>query len=400
MIALSKNDYSAELLKMEGVQIEKLEECDSEIVMQLSLRRKKQTCKRCGAGTDRVHDYRVRQVRDLELRGKPLRILYRQRRYVCPACGKRFSEQNDFVGRYMRFTHRTGEKIMSLLRRRSSMKDIAKDTGTSVSGVQRVLKMMPISKPQHLPEAISFDEFKGNTGGQRFQCIVTDPLNHSVFDILPARTVGTIQDYLLTFPNRDEVKYVVMDMNRGFRDAAKAFLPNAQIIIDRFHVVRFCTEAMDNVRRSFQAVLPNNQRKYFKRSRRLLLAHRNKLSDEDRAAVDVMLRFSDRLMQAYALKEAFYDFMDAPDRATASNRLEYWLDACDRLKIPEFKPCRRMLINWKPYILNAFDFHFSNGFTEGCNNAIKALKRVAFGFRRFDSLRARALLAFSPHPNI
>ena len=119
---------------------------------------------------------------------------------------------------------------------------------------------------------------------------------------------------------------------------------------------------MDNVRRSFQSVLPSSQRKYFKRSRRLLLAHRNKLSEEDRAAVDVMLRFSDRLMQAYALKEAFYDFMDAPDRATASKRLEYWLDACDRLKIPEFKACRKMLVNWKPFILNAFDFHLSNGF--------------------------------------
>ena len=397
---MSKKDYSAELLKMEGVQIEKIEESTEEIVLCVSLDRKPQVCKCCGAETDRVHDYRIRQVRDLELRGKPLRLLYRQRRYVCPICEKRFSEQNDFVGRYMRFTHRTGEKIMGLLRRCSSMKDIARDTGTSVSGVQRVLRMMPVSKPQRLPEAVSFDEFKGNTDGQRFQCIVTDPLNHKVFDILPARTVGTIQDYLLSFPNRDEVKYVVMDMNRGFREAAKTFLPNAKIIIDRFHVVRFCTEAMENVRRSFQSVLPKEQRKYFKRSRRLLLAHRNKLSDEDRATVDVMLRFSDRLLQAYALKEAFYDFMDAPDRVSASKRLEYWLDACDKLKIPQFKPCRKMLVNWKPYILNAFEYHLSNGFTEGCNNAIKALKRVAFGFRRFDSLRARALLSFNSYPNI
>ena len=105
-------------------------------------------------------------------------------------------------------------------------------------------------------------------------------------------------------------------------------------------------------------------------------------------------------MQAYALKEAFYDFMDAPDRATASKRLEYWLDACDRLKIPEFKACRKMLVNWKPYILNAFDFHLSNGFTEGCNNAIKALKRVAFGFSNFNTFRARILLSLSPYPNI
>ena len=105
-------------------------------------------------------------------------------------------------------------------------------------------------------------------------------------------------------------------------------------------------------------------------------------------------------MQAYALKEAFYDFMDAPDRLTAERRLEAWIDACDRLRLPEFKPCRRMLVNWKPYILNAFDVRLSNGFTEGCNNAIKVLKRVAFGFRRFDPFRARILLSLNTHPNI
>ena len=140
-------------------------------------------------------------------------------------------------------------------------------------------------------EAVSFDEFKGNVGGERFQCIVTDLLNRRVFDILPSRTVETVQDYLRSFPNRDEVKYVVMDMNRGFRDAAKAFLPNAKIVIDRFHAVRYCTEAMENVRRSFQKALPKAQRMYFKRSRKLLLAHRDWLSEEEHAAVDVMLRF-------------------------------------------------------------------------------------------------------------
>ena len=253
---MSTKDYSAELLKMEGVQIENLEETEEEIILQISMERKMHICKRCGGKTDRIHDYRIREVRDLELRGKPVRLLYRRRRYACPACRKRFSETNDFVGRYMRFTHRTAEKIMELLRRRSSMKDIAKDTGTSVSGVKRVLGIMPVSKPQRLPQALSFDEFKGDTGGQPFQCIVADPLNRCVFDILPDRTALTIQEYLRSFPNRDEVKYAVMDMNRGFRNIARTFLPNAQIIIDRFHVVRCCTEAMENARRSFQSSLP------------------------------------------------------------------------------------------------------------------------------------------------
>ena len=59
-----------------------------------------------------------------------------------------------------------------------------------------------------------------------------------------------------------------------------------------------------------------------------------------------------------------------------------------------------MLRNWKPYILNMFDVPYSNGFTEGCNNPIKTLKRVAFGFRNFHHFRTRILLASSPYPNI
>ena len=55
-----------------------------------------------------------------------------------------------------------------------------------------------------------------------------------------------------------------------------------------------------------------------------------------------MLRFSDRLLQAYALKEAFYDFMAAPSRDEADRRLDFWLEACDRLNLLEFKPCRKM----------------------------------------------------------
>ena len=59
-----------------------------------------------------------------------------------------------------------------------------------------------------------------------------------------------------------------------------------------------------------------------------------------------------------------------------------------------------MLANWRRYILNAFDIHPSNGFTDGCNNAIKTLKCLAFGFRSFSTFMARILLASRAHLNI
>lgn len=397
---MSTKDYTTRLLDMEDVVLKSIEEDVQEITIEIELVQKVQLCPACGAATSRIHDYHHRTIRDLDLRGKRTTLHYRRRRYICLECGKKFSEKCSFAGRYQRFTHRVTMRTIDLLRRRSSLKTVAEDVGISLSGVNRVLNALAVPKPETLPEAISFDEFNANLDGERFQCIVTDPLNHRVLDILPKRTVESIQDYLRSFPGRDKVKYAVMDMNRGFRDVAKAFLPNAKIIIDRFHVVRFCTQAMDLVRKSVQKQLSADQRRYFKRSRWLLLAHRDKLSDEDKAALDVMLRFSDRLAQGYALKEAFYHFMAAPDRNEASRRLDFWLDACDRLQIPEFRDCRRMLHNWRNYILNAFDIRLSNGFTEGCNNAIKTLKRASFGCQNFSRFRKRILLSFSLHPNI
>ena len=325
---------------------------------------------------------------------------YRRRRYQCPCCGKRFAEPCSFAGKYQRFTSRVAIAIMDRLHLRQSMKDIARQTGTSVSGVARRLGLQPQTPPRLLPEVLSLDEFKGNAGNEKFQCILTAPLQRKVFDILPSRSISTVQDYLKGFPNRNDVKAVVMDMNKGFRNVAKAFLPNAKIIIDRFHVVRYCTRAMDDVRRRLQKSLMPDTRKYFKRSRRLLLAHRDKLCEEDRLAVSVMLGFSDTLHQAYALKEMFYQFMASPNSTVAAQRLHDWLESQRRLAIPEFIACAKMLRNWKPYILNAFDFPYSNGFTEGCNNATKTLKRVAFGFRNFRNFRARILLAADRYPYI
>ena len=393
---MSGKEYTTELLKLEDAQIERMEETEEEIILQISLKRKMHNCPRCKAETDQVHDYRIRAVRDLSIRGKPLKLLYRRRRYFCPLCGKRFSEACAFLGKYQRFTYQVTERIMQLLHHRWSMKDIARDTRTSVSGVARCLALYPQGKPRELPRVLSFDEFKGNANGERFQCILTAPEERRILDILPDRRGSTIQSYLRSFSNRQDVQYVVMDMNQGYRDIARAFFPQAKIVIDRFHVARYCTWAMDDVRRAVQKHLLPASRKHFKRSRRLLIARRALLSEEDRAAVDVMLHFSERLYQAYALKELFFQFMDAKSSSTAAELLSKWFDAYDRLQLPEFSPCRRMLKNWKPYILNAFDCPYSNAFTEGCNNAIKALKRVAFGFRNFSNFRARILQVANP----
>ena len=56
---MSTKDYSAKLLEMEGVRIENLEESEKEIVLQISLGRRTQICRHCGAETERASLLRI-----------------------------------------------------------------------------------------------------------------------------------------------------------------------------------------------------------------------------------------------------------------------------------------------------------------------------------------------------
>ena len=182
-------------------------------------------------------------------------------------------------------------------------------------------------------------------------------------------------------------------MNQVYRDLAETFLPNATIVIDKFHVVRYITWALENVRKRIQKEMHPSKRKYFKRSRKILLSHFSSLKPDSRDALEIMLMQSSDLATAYYLKEQFYDVMSSKSRDEAQKKLRKLILAAQASQLNEFKACLTMLSNWSKYILNAFECPYSNGFTEGSNNKIKVIKRNAYGYRNFDNFRNRILLS-------
>ena len=381
----------AELLDMEAYDFESLEQDERQILLNVRMKRRAQECPTCGALCNQVHDYRLQRVKDSPIQGKAVIWQYQKRRYRCPCCGKRFYEGNYLLPKRHRITNRLAALGIDQLRRKQSRKEIANMLCVSESSVGRWMNLLEFGKPDRLPNVLSIDEFRGNTEYGKFQCILTDPVHKRIIDVLPTRYHAQIYDYLRAFPNKNQVQYFVMDMNREYLDIARKLLPNAKIVIDRFHVVRYCTWALENVRKRIQIKLLPEQRKYFKRSRKLLLAHMHDLSAENKAAVERMLLLSRDLREAYLLKEIFYDFMDASSSLQAKERLRSFRAHAFVADLPEYSACLTMLKNWEPYILNAFDCPYSNGFTEGVNNKIKVLKRIAFGYRSFRNFRTRIL---------
>jgi len=379
------------LLNLEDVLIKKVVHGDHFVRIFIETEPSLQSCPACGNQTNRIHDYRYQEIKDLPFQMKDTYLVLKKRRYACK-CGKKFIEKYPFLPSYQRRTLRLSYKIIDQLRNLVSIKSVAETTNVSVSTVTRLLDTVNYT-PHSLPECLSIDEFKGNTDAGKFQCILTDAKKHRIFDILPDRTQHHLSNYFrnINRAERHRVKFFVCDMWEPYVDLAKAYFPNATIIIDKYHFIRYVTWAIENVRKRLQKTMPTNLRKYYKRSRRLILTRYHKLKEENKKACDLMLLYNDDLREAHYLKEWFYDVCQNEKYSYQRTAFWAWIKAAEKSGIPEFEKCAKTYRNWSEGILNAFKYKYTNGPTEGYNNKIKVLKRISFGVRKFNRFRTRII---------
>ncbi len=385
------NNCINKLLNLKEVKVKNIIHTDSSVKIYLQTESKEQKCPNCGTLTKRIHDYRLQTIKDLPFQEKDCYLVLKKRRYRCP-CGKRFFEKYDFLARYQQRSVRLTQSIANQLRDSLSLKYVAKRSNVSTNTVSRILDTISYSCPS-LKDTIAIDEFKGNADTGKYQCILVNPKQHTIMDILPDRTQSHLSEYFRDM-NRSEryrVKFFVCDMWQPYVDIAHAYFPNAQVIIDKYHFIRQVTWAIANVRKRLQKTMPISLRKYYKRSHKLILTRYDKLKDENKKACDLMLHYNDDLRKAHMLKEWFYHICQNPKYSIQRIEFYEWIKNAESCGIKEFESCAATYRHWAKYILNAFKYGLTNGITEGFNNKVKVLKRISYGIRNFDRFRTRIL---------
>ena len=292
--------------------------------------------------------------------------------------------------KYNRMTSRKNARIIEDFRDTVSAAYIARKHNISTTTALRYFNLVNYSH-KALPEVLSIDEFKGNAGGEKYQTILTDARDRKIIDILPNRKKADMIRYFRRFKNRKEVKYVVIDMNPHFQEVAEICFPQATIVIDRYHVTRQAIWALERVRKEEQKHLSSDWRRFCKHSKALLNKPPDKLKEDEREKLRIILGLSTRLEQAYFLKNDFLFLMHSPNSQVAKELLADWIYRAKSSHLPEFQDCTRAIHNWGQLILNSFIVPFTNGYTEGCNNKTKVLKRVCYGLRNFHRFRNRIL---------
>ena len=381
-------DYTSKLLNLEDVIITSVENILNQLHIYIELPRKKHICPCCGAETNSVHDYRMQIIKDIPL-ARDTFLHLRKRRYRC-SCGKRFFEKNTFLPRYYRVTSRLFTEIIFAFKKVVSAKEIGCRYNVSAVTAMRYFNYFN-KRLTVLPEVISLDEFKGNSGGQKYNSIIVNPKEKVVLDILPNRFESDLVKYFSQFTNKNEVKFFVCDMNPHFRQVAKMCFPQATIVADKYHVIRQVYWAMEKVRKNEQNKLSKRFRKYFKRSKHLLAKRMENLTPDEKSRLALMCEIAPRLADAYRMKNDFLAVFHSKSSLEGKQKLVDWLYSVEVMNLPEFHDCTKAYHNWFHEILNSMDVPWTNGYIEGCNNKTKVLKRVSYGMRNFNNFRKRIL---------
>ena len=392
-----RNNNILKLLNLQGIILKKEKYSKNLIELWVECLLKEHICPSCNSSTSRVHDYYTRSFNHIMVGKRTTKIYYKQRRYVCLHCGKRFAENNSFIQKFYRHSNDVVNSVFDDLTSIKNLSQIGHDNNMSSQNVSRLMnKFMPIfHNTTSLPEAIGIDEFRGNSGGNKFQVIITDLKTHKVIDVISDRSEDALYNFFRKISNPKNVKLVAMDLSLFFKKIIADVFPNAKIIADTFHFTRLMHWALDNVRKEVQKGLPKDMRIYFKRSRSVLHKRINDLNPDEYNQLTNMLDYNENLRWAYSIVQNLFEIIDEknPDKkVTLFKEFMTYASNCD---LPEFNKHIQTYFKWHKYIINSFYTNYSNGITEGLNTKIKTLKRVSFGFRNFQNFRLRILMACS-----
>ncbi len=360
-------------------------------------------CPACLNATAKIHEIKDRCVRHLDIWGMRTLVHFPHRRFDCASCGKPFSEQLVGIEPQRRHTQAFELYIYHQVKGKMPRSQLALAAGLHEDTVWGIFKRQAAraldqSAPRHV-RTLGVDELALRKGHQQYVLVLSDLERHCVIAVLPDRRKETFVAWLRKLPpvERQATQVVSMDMWRPYRQAVRQELPHAQIVADRFHVMKQLNHQLDLLRRSMQrqAKKERDETLYqaLKGSRWALLKPRRELNAAQETQLKVILNIADELRSIYLLKEEFRTICDKiTERPRAERFLHAWVCKAQATGSRYLQAFVKTLYNWWHEFLNYFNAGVTQGFVEGINRAIRGIIQRAFGFHNFGNFRLQVLV--------
>jgi transposase len=366
------------------------------------------TCRRCGRVITEQHGLdEPRLLRHLPILGRPLYLRIRPKRFRCPFCqGQPTTTQQPEWYDPKALHTKAYERHLIVQLINSTLTDVSEKEDVSTAALLGVLDRWIATSVdwEALPPCptLGIDEIALLKGRQDYVAVITardEAGELHVVAVLPDRLKTTIVAWLNGLPEavRAGISSVCTDMWEGYVSAVEEALPNALIVIDRFHVARHYRDAVDTLRKQeikrLRKELPEQQHDDLKHILWPLRKQPADLSEEEQERLARLFTLSPALERASTLREELTRIFDtARSKADGLRRIHFWRRRVERSGLSCFEPFLKLLDSWLDRITNYFINHENSGFVEGLNNKLKVLKRRCYGLRNLGRFFQRLTL--------
>lgn len=366
-------------------------------------------CPRCGVIFDdnfEKHGFITSNIKIPNVSGFKSILRLHKQRFLCKHCNKAFTLTSNIVNYGCFISNNTKHQIALDLTKKRSEVDISKDNNVSSNTVERVMDSFYETQKlykNHLPEVLLFDEFKSvksANGAMSFH--LCDGITGKTIDIVEDRKLLSLIKYFGKYSHKalNNVKFIVIDMYSPYVSLIKKLFPNANIVIDNFHLIQLISRSLNKTRINIMKKDKKNYNK-LKRYWKLLLKSKDELDFEkwkkftcfnsfmtESDVVNYIINTNNELKQTYIIYQELLSSIKNKD----FNAFTYILNNYNNGISDYMKTSIKTLNEFKDKIYNTFNTNYHNGYIEGNNNFIKVIKRIAFGFRSFIRFKTRILI--------
>jgi transposase len=350
-------------------------------------------CPRCQRCCSRVKESRPRCIRDLPILERPVVLWLHLRRFECAACSCRPWEKSETFGEHVKWTQRLYNQVRQEYLCGCPCDELARRYGLSPRTVFRwTFERSRGGRPRRVGRALGIDEY-ARRKGHRYNTLIVDLERGKPLATFKGRRAEDVIAWFHSYPPDElrRVEVVVLDMSKPYFAAIQEVFGDRVHVIDRFHVVKQAVDALDAVLRSVQKQLAKDDAKALKKLRKRWLKSADQLNvDELIARYEWRRRFPE-LRETIDWVQDLRKWFERKYEKPATEAL--W-KLIERARQSVQEPLQRLagtLTRWFEPIVRYIRHRYSNGMTEGFNNKIKLIQRMAYGLRNEHNRRKRIL---------
>lgn len=248
---------------------------------------------------------------------------------------------------------------------------------------------------------LGIDEISLRKGQGDYIVVLVDLDKNELIGLVESRKHKDIKAVLKSWGQEilSQIKEVSIDLSGSYRGLIKKVLPNADIVADRFHIMKLVNDELNRARnaekRRISALKDTPKKKelesIFKESKYALLKPEENLTEKQKIKLEEVKNAFPEIAKMHRQKEAFRNiFNDAKDWTNGVFKLLDWLKDAQTT----FRDSTGTIVRWFGEISNYFESRTTSGAVEGINNRLKLIKRSGYGFRNFSNFRLRCLICW------